>query len=310
MSAQDPRPEDRWPDFIPPDFEQPGGQAPQQPPTEQPPVTGPVLPPPTSRPSAYTDSSAGPRDWAPPSGRQRRRSSGAGDRWFNQPAQPAGYGRSSIFPAPSTPTVVTNVLIGITVVVWMLQNLSPQLSSMLMLIPSIAAEESWRLITSAFAHAPRSLTHVGFNMLTLWLLGRYLEPILGAGRFLAVYLTSALGGSAMFIWLGAWNSAVVGASGAVFGLFGAYMVIGALLRRPLTSVWVLLGLNLVMMFLFPGIAWQAHLGGFLAGAAATTPIAADMVRRGKGKSAVAWPGIGLVVVLIALLIVVRYTVAV
>lgn len=214
-----------------------------------------------------------------------------------------------MFPTPSAPTVVTNVLIAINVVVWMLQNLSPQLSSLLMLIPSVAAEEPWRFITAAFAHAPRSLTHVGFNMLTLWLMGRYLEPILGRAGFLAVYLTSALGGSALFVWLGAWNSAVVGASGAVFGLFGAYMVIGWLLKRPMTSVWVLLGLNLVLMFLFPGIAWQAHLGGFLAGAAATGAIALHHVRRRAGKSSTMWPGIALVVLLIVTVIVLRYTIA-
>ena len=210
--------------------------------------------------------------------------------------------------APATQTVVTSALIGICVIVWMLQNLSSQVTDMLMLIPAIAGQEPWRFITSAFAHSPGSLTHIGFNMLTLWLMGRFLEPILGRAKFLAIYLTSALGGGALFVWLGAWNSAVVGASGAIFGLFGAYLVIAWLLKRPLTSVWVLLGLNLVIMVLFPGIAWQAHVGGFLAGAAATGAVALDLTRRRSGRPSLAWPGIVLVNLLIIAVIVLIYTV--
>ncbi len=314
MDESDARPEDQWPDFIPPDFE------PATSPTSkgsdadpQPPVTGPVLPPATgpTRPSAPTGPHAafgsdGPRDWAPPSGRQPRYRGGS-DRWFSQPAPASGWRQSSTA-APATQTVVTSALIGICVIVWMLQNLSSQVTDMLMLIPAIAGQEPWRFITSAFAHSPGSLTHIGFNMLTLWLMGRFLEPILGRAKFLAIYLTSALGGGALFVWLGAWNSAVVGASGAIFGLFGAYLVIAWLLKRPLTSVWVLLGLNLVIMVLFPGIAWQAHVGGFLAGAAATGAVALDLTRRRSGRPSLAWPGIVLVNLLIIAVIVLRYTV--
>ena len=92
------------------------------------------------------------------------------------------------------------------------------------------------------------------------------------------------------------------------GLFGAYLVIAWLLKRPLTSVWVLLGMNLVIMMLFPGIAWQAHVGGFLAGAAATGAVGLDLIRRRSGRPSLAWPGIALVNLLIVAVIVLRYTV--
>jgi len=317
VDEPDARPEDQWPDFIPPAFEPAIPSTPKGSDADrEPPLTGPVLPPATgsagsTRPSAAPGPSApfrgeSPQAGAPP-GAWQPRSRGSSERWFNQPAPATGWRQSPLAP-PSTQIVVTSALIGICVVVWMLQKLSRQVTDMLMLIPSLADQEPWRFITSAFAHSPGSLTHIGFNMLTLWLMGRYLEPILGRAKFLAIYLTSALGGGALFVWLGAWNSGVVGASGAIFGLFGAYLVIAWLLKRPLTSVWVLLGLNLVIMVLFPGIAWQAHIGGFLAGAAATGAVGLDLIRRRAGRSSLAWPGIALVVSLIVASIVLRYTI--
>ncbi|MFF2631323.1 rhomboid family intramembrane serine protease [Microbacterium sp. NPDC058021] len=131
------------------------------------------------------------------------------------------------------------------------------------LFPGIGFQP-WRLLTVTLVHA--SLWHLVLNMLALWALGRSLEPLLGRGRFLALYLLSALGGSVLVSLLapGTW---VVGASGAVWGLLGAMFVIGRHLGVNVTAIAILLGLNLVITFLpGSGISWQAHIGGGLVGA--------------------------------------------
>lgn len=297
-------PADHWPDFVPPDLAGSIGSAP----SEQPAPPPPPPPPPTVSGPVLT----------PMPGGRARRADPSGERWFRSPAQP-GWRSSPIF-SPSSPTVVTNLLISLCLVVWIGQLFVFGFHDMMMLIPSAGAAEPWRFLTAAFAHTPRSLTHIGFNMLTLWLMGRYLEPILGHAKFLAVYLISALGGNALFVLLAFpmgqgpggyghnWNSGLVGASGAVFGLFGAYMVIAWLLRKPLTGVWVLLGLNLVMAVLFPSIAWQAHLGGFLAGAAATASAALALKRQRGRRGSSGWIGMAIVTAAIIVALVVKYAV--
>lgn len=133
------------------------------------------------------------------------------------------------------------------------------------LIPSISGTfEPWRVLTAAFVHG--GLWHVALNMLTLWMVGRALEPALGTWRFVATYLLSAAGGSAGVALLG-FATPVVGASGALFGLFGALLVIGRAVGANLTGLYITLGINLVLGFL-PGlnIAWQAHVGGLAVGA--------------------------------------------
>lgn len=128
----------------------------------------------------------------------------------------------------------------------------------------LAYAQPWRLVTVTLVHA--SIWHVALNMLALWALGRSLEPLLGRWRFLSLYLLSALGGSVLTALL-APTTWVVGASGAVWGLLGAMLIIGRHLGANVTSIAVLLGLNLLITFL-PGsnIAWQAHIGGGLVGA--------------------------------------------
>ncbi|NJQ13873.1 rhomboid family intramembrane serine protease [Streptomyces bohaiensis] len=130
----------------------------------------------------------------------------------------------------------------------------------------VATGEWYRLLTSAFMH--QAIFHIAFNMFALWFLGPNLEAALGRGRFLALYLISALAGSTASFALAAQNQFSLGASGAVFGLFGALAVLLRKLRYDMRPVLVLLAVNLVITFL-PGlnIAWQAHLGGLVAGAA-------------------------------------------
>jgi membrane associated rhomboid family serine protease len=126
--------------------------------------------------------------------------------------------------------------------------------------------EWWRLITGGFLHY--GLAHVAVNMLALWLLGRDVELLLGWRRFAAVYLLSLLGGSTAVFAFGSTNTALAGASGAVWGVIGAMLVIVVRLKLNPQPVLVLIAINVFISFL-PGISLLAHLGGFVVGAAVT-----------------------------------------
>jgi len=167
--------------------------------------------------------------------------------------------------------VVTYALIGITLAVYLLQ-LIPGLgvTNWLYFTPlamSDIALQPWRLFTTMFVHSTSLIFHVLLNMYTLWIFGQLLEGLLGRWRFLALYLLSGLAGSVGVIWLADPNTSVVGASGAIFGLMGAFLVIQRRLGGQTTQLFILLGINLVIGFV-PGfnIAWQAHLGGLIGGA--------------------------------------------
>ena len=167
--------------------------------------------------------------------------------------------------------VVTYSLIGITVAVYLLQ-LVPGLAVTDRLlyagVYSIPGNfEPWRMLTSLFVHSTGLIFHVLLNMYTLWIFGQLLEGLLGRWRFLSLYLISGLAGSVGVLWLGDPRTGVVGASGAIFGLLGAFLVIQRRLGGDATQLLILLGINLVIGFI-PGfnIAWQAHLGGLVGGA--------------------------------------------
>ena len=147
-------------------------------------------------------------------------------------------------------------------------NTRSQLFAAWALSPGTVADgEWWRLFTSGFLHI--GPLHIVFNMFALWVIGRDMEALLGRGRFLAVYLLGMLGGAAAVMLLYGPDDYVAGASGAVFGLMGGLVVALVRLRRPLNQVFGLLAVNLALGFFVSGISWQAHLGGLLAGAAAT-----------------------------------------
>jgi membrane associated rhomboid family serine protease len=129
----------------------------------------------------------------------------------------------------------------------------------------VAQGEWWRLLTAAFLHD--GIFHIGFNMYALWIVGPQLEASLGRLRFAALYLLAALGGSAASYAWGDPRIPSLGASGAVFGLFGAYLVISRRLRLDASALYVLLGINIVLGFVISGIDWRAHLGGLVTGAA-------------------------------------------
>jgi len=128
----------------------------------------------------------------------------------------------------------------------------------------VADGEYYRLLSAAFLHA--GVLHVALNMFALAQLGPVLESSLGRARFLALYLLSALGGSVLFYALAPPATLAVGASGAIFGLFGAYYVVVRRLGGPTGSILTLLVINLVITFTIPIIDWRAHLGGLVTGA--------------------------------------------
>lgn len=162
----------------------------------------------------------------------------------------------------------TLVLVVANVAIYVLVKIVPDLYQTLALSPALGFVEPWRLFTSTFLHL--GFFHILFNMLMLYLLGAGVERAMGTWRFLSVYLLSALGGSmAVIAWVfvspSTWTQGVVGASGAIYGLFGAIFVSQRRSGMSTNSILILLGINLAYGFIAPGISWQAHLGGFLAG---------------------------------------------
>ncbi|MDI6942774.1 rhomboid family intramembrane serine protease [Microbacterium barkeri] len=140
--------------------------------------------------------------------------------------------------------------------------------------------QPWRLVTVALVHG--GFWHVGLNLLSLWMIGRILEPIIGSGRFLALYVLSTIGGSVAVALL-AFSTPVVGASGAVFGLLGTLLVIGRRLGGDIRGILVVLGINLVIGFI-PGfnVSWQAHVGGLITGLVVGLVLARTSGRNRRG----------------------------
>lgn len=129
--------------------------------------------------------------------------------------------------------------------------------------------EPWRMITATFLHSTNGMfgfLHIGLNMYTLWIFGNLLEPMIGRARFLLLYLASGVAGSLAVFFLTQPMQPVVGASGAIFGMLGAFIVIQRRLGSDMTSLLVLVGLNFVFGLMNGGISWQAHLGGLIGGA--------------------------------------------
>ena len=137
--------------------------------------------------------------------------------------------------------------------------------------PAVANGEWWRLITGAFLHL--GLLHIGFNMYALWLFGPIIEQMYGHVEFGVIYLLCALGGNVLTI-LAAPNVPALGASGAIFGLFGLgfivsrrrHLLLGPQARAMLSRIGMLLVLNLIITFSVPFISWTGHVGGLAVGA--------------------------------------------
>jgi membrane associated rhomboid family serine protease len=165
--------------------------------------------------------------------------------------------------------VVTYAIIAVTVLIWLAQLFSRGfVTNALFFYAPAALVEPWRIVTALFVHnasLPSGILHIGFNMYSLFIFGSILEQQLGRARFAALYFLSGIGGS-LAVALLAPGTAVVGASGAIFGLLGAFFVIQRHLGGQSAQILVLVALNLAIGFIVPGIAWQAHVGGVVVGA--------------------------------------------
>ncbi|WP_083974957.1 rhomboid family intramembrane serine protease [Kitasatospora mediocidica] len=171
--------------------------------------------------------------------------------------------------------LVTKILIGINVVVFVLAAYLYKPLQQDFLLFSVkqygyrygvaAGPDQWyRLLTATFLHVQP--WHIASNMLALWWMGPTVERVLGRVRYLALYLVSGLAGSALVYLVAGDAVASLGASGAIFGLFGATVVLYRAARQPLGPVVALIVFNLVITFSVPGIDWRAHVGGLVAGA--------------------------------------------
>jgi membrane associated rhomboid family serine protease len=169
------------------------------------------------------------------------------------------------------PVLITKILIAANVALFVLQYATNDRLTNRFAMQGFAVAvdgEWWRLVTSAFLHT--GLTHLAFNMLALWFVGSAIEPRLGRWRYLTVYFLSALGGSVLSYAVDSPFQYSVGASGAVFGLFGALFVLMRRLRFDVGGIIGLIVVNAVIGFL-PGlnINWRAHLGGLIVGTVLT-----------------------------------------
>ncbi|WP_122262106.1 rhomboid family intramembrane serine protease [Ornithinimicrobium cerasi] len=202
---------------------------------------------------------------------------------------------------------VTWTLLGLCVLVFAGQLASPALTRELSFVGVLAGAEPWRFLTSAFVHSPSSFLHIAFNMYILYAFGPLLERLLGPVKFLVIYLLCAVGGSVGVLLLAppdpGWFVQVVGASGAIFGLLLLHVVVSLRSGQSPTPLLVMIGLNLALPFFVSNIAWQAHIGGAVTGAAIGGLLAltsapgrtAEAARRRRWM----WPALGALALLLA-----------
>jgi membrane associated rhomboid family serine protease len=171
---------------------------------------------------------------------------------------------------------LTISLITVICAAYLLQMFSPTLQSQLYLfkgapgIGGVAGGEWYRLFTVALTHG--GLMHLGFNMIALHALGTPLEAVLGKSRYLIIFFISLIAGSYASVYLSPGDHISVGASGAIFGLFGAFVVLNKRIGQSSREIYMIIGLNFVLGFIFGGVDWRAHLGGLVGGFVATAVI--------------------------------------
>lgn len=195
--------------------------------------------------------------------------------------------------------LVTSVLIGLNILAYLAEVVRPEIVDRFAMLsarlvgpdglyyvyepghPSdfhaegVVAGQWERLLTSGFLHLPPTegtfgLLHIVMNMLSLWQLGRIVEPMLGRVRYLALYLLATLGGSVFELLLTDVNTESVGASGAIFGLGAGYYVLARRVGADMRTVNRFMAFLLLWLLLSAGLtSWQGHLGGLLTGAAVT-----------------------------------------
>ncbi|MFL6022309.1 MAG: rhomboid family intramembrane serine protease [Marmoricola sp.] len=222
----------------------------------------------------------------------------------------------------ANPTLVTLVLIGINVAVWLAIQadggaashlvdklaLTPdfgigvidQANGTASVVKGVAHGSWWQVATSAFTHV--EVIHIALNMFALYFLGPPLEQVLGRVRFITLYLVSGLTGSAAVMLFSNQYGSTLGASGAIFGLFGALAVVAYKVGGDFRNVLIWIGLNLAFTFTVPNISWQGHIGGLVGG----TLVALAMVYAPKARRGLVQFGSAALIAAVAIaLIVVR-----
>jgi membrane associated rhomboid family serine protease len=158
----------------------------------------------------------------------------------------------------------TLVIVVVSAALWLLNQVAGGYVNLYLAYDTpLLGSQPWRIVTGLFVHS--SFFHILFNMWAVWIFGRMLENILGTWRFVALFFLAGLGGD-LAVTLLSPGTPVVGASGAIFGLFAAFFVIQRSLGYNAVQLLVIMGLNLIVGFL-PGtnISWQAHVGGIVLG---------------------------------------------
>ncbi len=183
---------------------------------------------------------------------------------------------------------LTNQLLLVLVAIYLGLQIYPNLEEDLFLfnrailsdgqIHGVAEGEWWRLITAGFLHA--GLMHLLFNCLALYTLGTPFEALYGRTRYAILLLISLVAGSYASTTFNAENQVSVGASGAIFGLFGALLVVGRRLGADIRSTLTLLAINTAIAIAIPNIDWRAHLGGLAGGVVVATVYKLIPQRRG------------------------------
>jgi len=176
-----------------------------------------------------------------------------------------GVNRNRFIPNQKN-TPVTKFLSISLIVIFLLQELTGTLlvKSFALFAPLVTSGEWWRLISAGFLHG--SIIHLLFNVYILWVIGSQLEGIVGNIKFIIIYFVSLLGGSVASYLFSPFGSYSIGASGAIFGLMGAMLVVGSKRNLDISQITTLVAINVVIGFVLSGIDWRAHLGGLAAGA--------------------------------------------
>ena len=176
-----------------------------------------------------------------------------------------GINRNRFIPNQKN-TPVTKFLSISLIAIFLLQELTGTLlvKSFALFAPLVTSGEWWRLITAGFLHG--SILHLIFNVYILWVIGSQLEIIVGNIKFIIIYFASLLGGSLASYLFSPFGSYSIGASGAIFGLMGAMLVVGRKRNLDISQITTLVAINVVIGFVLSGIDWRAHLGGLATGA--------------------------------------------
>jgi len=177
-------------------------------------------------------------------------------------------------------SLTTSLIVLITGTFLLTEFVFPNLQSQFALIhggnyangyfPGVYTGQRYRLFTVALTHA--GWLHLIFNMLALYSIGTPVEAFVGKFRFGVIFFGSLLAASATSLYFGPENIYAVGASGAIYGLFGALFVIGKKAGANYQNIAGVIIVNLLMTFTISGIDWRAHVGGLIAGAVITYPL--------------------------------------